>query len=108
MHSFLTKFDPHISGSKWIGIEDGQIIPIKKGYEIHALRNEHVRCPIGVHKSLSYKLYEIKNKLKPEFRELDPNQIKNIVADKGRGFITETLCVITDNLSLYVQGALFP
>jgi len=91
MNEFLVNFDPHVKGSKWIGIEDGQTIPIKKGYEIQALRNEHVKSPIGVHKSLSYKLFETKSKLKIEFKELNPEQIKKIAIDKGRGFLTQKI-----------------
>lgn len=63
MNSFLTKFDPHVSSSSWIGIEDKSRIEIKKNIEVEAIRNEHVKSPLGVHKSLSYKVFEIKNKL---------------------------------------------
>lgn len=89
MKNFLEKFDPHTQGAQWKGIKDGQIIPIKKGFEIQAIRNEHIACPIGVHKSLSYKLYETKNKLKPEFLQFSSDQIKNLVQEKGRDFLTE-------------------
>ena len=91
MKDFLSKFDPHLPVSQWTGIEDGQIVPVKKGYELQALRNEHIQAPPDVHKSLSYKLYEIKNKLKAEFSNLNPEQIKKIVIDKGRDYLTETL-----------------
>ena len=90
MRDFLEKFDPHTEESKWIGIEDGQIIAIKKGFEVQAVRNEHIKSPIGIHKSLSYKLYETKSKLKPEFQNLDSIEIKKIVNQKGRDHITET------------------
>ncbi len=89
MEGFLVKFDPHTKGAQWQGIEDGQIIPIKKGFEVQAIRNEHIACPVGVHKSLSYKIYETKNKLKPEFQNLSSEQIKTIVQEKGRASITE-------------------
>jgi len=91
MNEFLVKFDPHVKGSSWIGIEDRQTIPIKKGYEIQALRNEHVKSPIGIHKSLSYKLFETKSKLKDEFKEMSPEQIKKIAIDKGRDFLTQKI-----------------
>ena len=91
MKLFLNKFDPHVTNSNWTGIEDGQFIQIKKGYEIQAIRNEHVKSPIGVHKSLSYKLFETKKKLKKEFKNFNPEQIKNIATDKGRDFLTETI-----------------
>jgi len=91
MNKFLNKFDPHIALSSWIGIEDKERVEIKKNIEVEAIRNEHVKSPLGVHKSLSYKVFEIKNKLKPEFLSKTSNEIKEIVEKNGRGFITERL-----------------
>ncbi len=89
MQQFLGKFDPHTQGAQWQEIEDRQVIPIKKGFEVEAIRNEHIDCPVGVHKSLSYKVFETKNKLKPEFQAFTSDQIKNIAQEKGREFLTE-------------------
>ena len=89
MNSFLSKFDPHVSSSSWIGIEDKSRIEIKKNIEVEAIRNEHVKSPLGVHKSLSYKVFEIKNKLKSEFSSRSGKEIKEIVDKNGRDFITE-------------------
>jgi len=91
MQSFLEKFDPHVIESQWITIEDQQIIPIKKGFEIKAIRNEHIKVPNGIHKSLSYKLYETKTKLKAEFQNLESDEIKKIVEKEGRDHLTETV-----------------
>lgn len=91
MQNFLSKFDPHVKGSKWIPIKDQQIVPIKKGFEIKALRNEHIKSPIGVHKSLSYQLFEVKKKLKPEFVNLSQEEIKKIAQSNGREFLTQTI-----------------
>ena len=89
LNNFLNKFDPHVKSSEWKGIIDGEIIEIKKGYEIHALRNEHIKAPLGVNKSLSYKLFETRQKLKDEFKNLSPNEIKHVVKVKGRSVLTE-------------------
>jgi len=91
MESFLNKFDPHTGGSSWTGIEDGTSIEIKKNFIVKALRNEHIHCPVGINKSLSYKVYEVKNKLKSEFLALSSDEIKAIVQEKGRAHITERL-----------------
>lgn len=91
LQQFLYNFDPHTKTTDWIGIEDKQVIPIKKSFEIHAMRNEHVQVPMGVHKSLSYKLYEKKQKLKAEFQGMNGNEIQKIVSDKGKDFISETI-----------------
>jgi len=62
MESFLNKFDPHIKGSLWTGIGNGSSVEIKKNIIVQALKNEHIQCPLGVNKSLSYKVYEVKHK----------------------------------------------
>ena len=89
MNRFLTKFDPHVSLNSWIGIEDKSRIEIKKNIEVEAIRNEHIQSPLGIHKSLSYKVFDIKNKLKSEFLYKPEDEIKDIVSRKGRDFITE-------------------
>lgn len=89
MHEYLKKFDPHVSLSEWIPIQDKSRVEIKKNIIVEANRNEHIKCPIGTHKSLSYKVYEVKNKLKPEFQSKSNNEIKEIVELHGRDFITE-------------------
>lgn len=91
MKDFLAKFDPHVSSSSWIGIEDKSRTEIKKNIEVEAIRNEHVKSPIGIHKSLSYKVYEIKNKLKTEFQSKSSKEIQEIVKAKGKEFITERI-----------------
>lgn len=89
LRDFLAKFDPHVEGSQWWEIEDQQVVPIKKGFEIQALRNEHIPVSSGVHKSLSYKLYEVKHKLKAEFQELSGKEIQKLALEKGREAITD-------------------
>jgi len=91
MNSFLKKFDPHVSSSTWIGIEDQSRTEIKNNIVVEAIRNEHVNCPIGTHKSLSYKVFEIKNKLKTEFQSKKSDEIQEIVKEKGKDFITKKI-----------------
>ncbi|MFK8055205.1 MAG: MBL fold metallo-hydrolase [Saprospiraceae bacterium] len=88
MSSFLRQFDPHVPTTDWIGIADGSRVEIKKDVIVEAIRNEHVKAPIGVHKSLSYKVFERKKKLKPEFLSKSSSEIKSIVELHGRDFIT--------------------
>lgn len=91
LNDFLNKFDPHVSATEWIALQDKSRIEIKKNFIVEAIRNEHVACPIGIDKSLSYKVYEVKNKLKPEFQSKSGNEIKEIVKSKGRDFITNRI-----------------
>lgn len=89
MRDFLTKFDPHVSGSQWRGIEAGQEIKIRPDLVVQALRNEHIKCDPGVHKSFSYKVQLLKNKLKKEFIHLTNDEIGNLAKKIGRDQITE-------------------
>ncbi|MEM9723829.1 MAG: MBL fold metallo-hydrolase [Bacteroidota bacterium] len=91
MADFLKKFDPHVSGSEWLGIKDGSIVEIKKNIEVHAVRNEHIPCPLGVHKSLSFKVYEVRQKLKREFQSLTGLELKQLVEEKGKAFISREI-----------------
>ena len=89
MESFLGLFDPHINDSDWIPFASGEEVEIKKNIVVQGMRNEHVKCAPGIHKSLSYKVFEIKRKLKPEFKTLDAKSIKILAAEKGNAFLTE-------------------
>lgn len=91
MQAFQEKFDPHVHGSRWIPIRDQQEIKLKKGILVQAIRNEHIEAAQNLSKSLSYKLYESKRKLKPEFVNLDQQELATIIQDKGREFITEEI-----------------
>lgn len=89
--NFLVKFDPHVAGSEWRGIASGDSINIKSDVVVEATRNEHVPCEQGVQKSLSYKVFEVKKKLKKEFRALSGQEIKSLVDQHGREFISDEI-----------------
>ncbi|MBW1294760.1 MBL fold metallo-hydrolase [Aquimarina litoralis] len=91
MSSFLKKFDPHVTSSSWVGIEDSSRVEIKNNILVEALRNKHIKAPQGVHKSFGYKVYEVKHKLKTEFQSKSSSEIKDIVNIHGREFITEKI-----------------
>lgn len=87
MKTFFEKFDPHVQVVAWKGIKDQDEILIKKGISVQAIRNEHIIVPLGVHKSLSYKVYEERSKLKEEFSSLKGHEIKALVDKYGRDYI---------------------
>lgn len=89
--NFQQKFDSFATGSVWTGIKDGSEIAIKKTIEVHAMRNEHYPFPQGVHKTLSYKAFEIKHKLKQELLPLDGKEIKEIADTYGKDRITDKI-----------------
>ncbi|BDD05191.1 MBL fold metallo-hydrolase [Aureibacter tunicatorum] len=91
MEGFLGKFDHHMRGAVWTGIEDRQIFRIKNDIEVQALRNEHIKTPIGIHKSLSYKVFRVKSKLKNEFSGLSGIELKQIGTQYGKNYLTEEI-----------------
>jgi len=91
MEAFQAKFDPHVSGSEWIAIADGDEIEIKRDIIVQALRNEHVKVAPGIHKSLSYKVFEERQKLKPEFQHLSGKEIQAIALSQGKEGLIETI-----------------
>lgn len=63
---FLARFDPQISGTKWIPLRPGDEVPVHKGVVVRAVENRHLRAEPGETKSLSYFVESIVRKLKPE------------------------------------------
>ena len=92
---FCKRFDPHVSGTEWIGIDDGQEIEIKKGIIVKAIQNRHVPIKDKI-KSLSYKVYSTKRKLKSEYLNLSGKEIQQLRQTKGIENITEEVrtCLI--------------
>ncbi|MCI5057247.1 MAG: hypothetical protein MRY83_14125, partial [Flavobacteriales bacterium] len=87
LQNFSSKFDPHVGNAQWCPTLPNAQIEIKKNTYIHTIENGHVVGKAGI-KSLSFKLIETKNKLKPEYQSLDKSELKKIAIDKGAGFIT--------------------
>lgn len=88
---FFGNFDPHMAGTVWKGIEKDQVFSIKKNVIVESLRNGHVECPPDWNKSLSYCVFETKQKLKSEFQTWDKNELKNLIFEKGKEFVTEEI-----------------
>ncbi len=91
LKEFCSKFDPHTTSAEWYGIKDADTIEIKKGVFVDSVRNNHVPAPLEQHKSLSYIIREQKQKLKPEFSKLKGKEIAEMVRQKGRSFISNTI-----------------
>lgn len=91
LQKFQNQFDPHIKSIEWTGIEAGSTVEIKNNFYVEALRNEHITTEKDFFKSLSYKVFETKQKLKLEFHNFSPEQIKEISLTKGSNYITNTV-----------------
>jgi len=81
---FTSKFDQHTIQAQWIPIIDRTITWIKKDVYVEAIRNNHVPCETGIHKSLGYKVVQVKWKLKPEFVSLSGTEIKTAIEQLGK------------------------
>ncbi|MFT5821193.1 MAG: ribonuclease Z [Crocinitomix sp.] len=88
IQAFSAKFDPHVNGADWRPIEFGTEHLVAKDIVVEAIRNSHVSAPDEVSKSLSYKIFKTKRKLKPEYLGLAGNEIRDLIANKGNDFVT--------------------
>ncbi|MBV8253601.1 MAG: RNAse Z [Chitinophaga sp.] len=84
MADFLQRFDPHTSGIQWKPVAPGDEIWLNEHLVVVPVRNEHVNAPPDVIRSLSYKLIEVKQKIKPDLVGLPPQEIKRIILEQGK------------------------
>jgi ribonuclease Z len=90
LEEFFTNFDPHNKGTIWNPIEDKSIIATKNTIQVEAIENGHIEQP-GLLKSLSFKVFETKRKLKSEFVNLNKNELINIKKEHGDDFLTNEI-----------------
>ena len=88
LEQFSKQFDPHVQGTVWHPIVNQAIYNIKDNIIVEAVTNGHVPLERGTNKSFSYKVYETKRKLKPEFESLSGQEIKQLNTIHGKDFIT--------------------
>ncbi len=91
LEAFSKKFDPQVSGTIWTPIQEYDKISLRNDVYVQAFPNEHVQIGHPDTKSLSYKVFETKRKLKPEFRELAGHEIKKIIEEHGRDYTTDLI-----------------
>lgn len=89
MAEFTSKFDPHVKGTLWQGIQAEEHIPVKEGYFVKSTRNNHVSVGAEIFKSLSYTVYQLKSKLKAEYLHLSQNEVKGLIEQLGKDKMTE-------------------
>jgi len=88
LEEFSKKFDPHIQGTIWQGIEAGEKLPLKEALYVQSFRNNHVQIHQNTIKSLSYLVYEEKTKLKTAYLSLPPKELKALIDEKGKAALT--------------------
>lgn len=84
IRDFSMKFDPHVSGTVWTPVMDGDKIWVKKDVYVQAVRNNHVAGAEQLNKSLGYKVVRVKSKLKAEYLNLPANVIRETIETLGR------------------------
>ncbi len=81
---FSVKFDPHVQGTRWEPIVEGDKTWIKKDIYVEAIRNNHVPANETTHKSFGYRVVQVKSKLSPEYLALPANEIKKAIQTLGK------------------------
>ena len=84
MEAFAKQFDPHVSGTVWQPVREGEEIRIKDDLLVMPVRNGHVPVDKGIAKSLGYKVVQVKRKLKPELAHLTGPEIKQMADEHGK------------------------
>jgi len=91
---FSKQFDARVGQTNWQGMGDQQWAMIQKDIFVQALRNNHV---VSAHpwqvKSVSYQLYQLKQKLKAELVGLSQEQLTRMALTAGRETMTESVRV---------------
>jgi ribonuclease Z len=91
LQAFTSKFDPHVSAAEWRPIVFGSEHLVGKDLMVEAIRNNHVVAPADISKSLSYRIYRTKRKLKAEYAALSGNEIRDLIAKEGNDFVTNSI-----------------
>ncbi|RAJ10697.1 ribonuclease Z [Chitinophaga skermanii] len=88
LEQFSKQFDAHVSQTVWQPVVPGDIIQVKDDIRVEVFRNEHVPALPGVVKSLSYQVFQVKQKVKPKIAALPPQEIKRIIMEQGKASTT--------------------
>ena len=88
LNQFAQKFDPHVAGVHWKSMNEDEPIYLKNDLMVLPFRNHHIPAPPDKVKSLSFHVFKVKRKLKPEFLKLSGLEIKELRETKGEDFVT--------------------
>jgi ribonuclease Z len=84
MADFTQRFDPHTGGTLWRAVTPRDEIKVKDDIVVQPFRNSHVPAPENTWKSLGYKIFQTKRKLKPELAGLAGEQIRQYALEHGK------------------------
>lgn len=89
LRSFSEKFDPQAGTTEWIGLNHADEIQLKPNLMVQALRNAHVPVAETVIKSLGFKVYHTRTKLKSDYTNLGQNELLHLIKERGREALHE-------------------
>jgi ribonuclease Z len=96
LETFTKSFDPHVTATTWKPLANGERMYLRDDLYVEAIENGHVRRKEGAVKSLSYKVFQTKRKLKQEFHHLTGEEIRQLSLERGKDFVTREVatCIL--------------
>lgn len=91
LEEFTKRFDAPVAQTIWKPIQDNETVQIRNDVFVRSIRNNHVPVSHQEVKSLGYKVYQTKNKLKPEYAHLSPAEIIQLTKKIGREALTNEI-----------------
>ena len=86
--AFCRNFDPHIRGTRWQAITDGDVVPIGRGLSVRARENSHIRGLRPGIRSLGYFVERSVRKLRPEHEGRTGTEIADLRRSLGEEAVT--------------------
>lgn len=75
---FTDKFDPHVAGTRWNPILNGDVIRLNNDLQVVAMANGHIPSNTTLTKSLSFIVERLRKKLKSKFASLEGHEIARL------------------------------
>ena len=97
LEAFTRQYDKQVAQTIWQPVQPGDRLWIKGDmYYVEPIRNGHVVTDNSIIKSLSYKVFQTKRKLKQEFTLLSEEEIRQLSFQRGKENISEEVshCIL--------------
>lgn len=94
---FTKQFDKQVTQTVWQPVQPSERLWIKSDlFYVEPLRNGHVVIDSNIIKSLSYKVFQTKRKLKNEYASLPEEEVRKLSFERGKENISEEVsnCVL--------------
>ena len=99
LETFAKQFDTRVGQTGWNPTGADEHVPVRKDVFVQTVRNNHVvRAGPQQVKSMGFQVYQVKNKLKPEYLGLSGEALRQLGAQIGKENLTD---VVRTNLLAY-------